>query len=76
MLDGDDLPAAASGDDDPDDLDKYLNDLTDPHAGAGDVTGGEHVADSCSDDLAKYLGNLDVEGEPVDVAVESPAVKG
>jgi hypothetical protein len=73
MLDGDDLPAAASGDDDPDDLEKYLSGLNDPHAGVGDVAGGEQVEGSCSDDLANYLGDLVVEDETVDVDVESPA---
>jgi hypothetical protein len=60
MLDGDDLPAAASGDDEQDDLDKYLDELDDEGADGNeaDVDVGE--------DISKYLKDLGVSEDDVD----------
>jgi hypothetical protein len=52
MLDGDELPASASGDDELDDLDKYLDELD------GDSAGGDDG--DVGDDISKYLGDLGV----------------
>lgn len=62
MLDGEDMPAAASGDDDDDgDIDAYLNDLGADEVPAGSPEGA--AAADADDDLAKYLGDLGIDDD-------------
>jgi hypothetical protein len=62
MLDGDDLPAAASGDDIGDDLGAYLDQLDGEGDGDGATDAGDGGA-ADADDLAAYLGDLGLGGE-------------
>jgi hypothetical protein len=67
MLDGGDLPPAASGDEyDDNDLGDYLDELDDDGDGGDSAAAGGHGggAPPDADDVAKYLGDLDVGEEP------------
>ena len=72
MLDDGDLPAAASGDDEADDLDDYLHELE----AADDEGGGGGAGEAAGEDVAKYLEDLGLDDGDDGATAASPAGAG
>lgn len=71
MLDDGDLPAAASGDEEADNLEDYLQELEAGGGSGGEGGGGE---DAVGDDVSKYLEDLGLDDDhDDDGAAKSPA---